>query len=63
MREGKTHRPTRVKNPRAGHGLFLALELDILLNFGKLYLWLGMNVLQIFEYDEEIMDLHISYNI
>lgn len=52
MREGKTH-----------GRLFLALGLDILLNFGKLYLSLGMKVLQIFEYGEEIMDLHMLYNI
>lgn len=58
--EGKTHGPTWVKNPRADQGLFLALGLDTLLNFGKLYLWLGMKGSQIFE---EIMDLHISYNI
>lgn len=55
--------PLRVKNPRADQGLLLALGLDILLNFLKLYLWLGMKVSQIFEYGEEIMDLHISYNI
>lgn len=54
--EGKTHGSTRVKNPRAGQVLlFLALGLDILLNFGKLYLSLGMKVSQIFEYGEKIM--------
>lgn len=57
--EDKTHGPTQVKNPRAGQGLFLALGLEVLLNFGNLYLSLGMKVSQIFEYGEEIMDLHI----